>query len=71
VDRWQLLIDDRLCRGRELDEDLAPVVRMSATFDEASAFEGVEHYFRLANDLAVEHWGVMDTGALMQQLTGD
>ncbi len=28
-------------------------------------------HFRLADGVAVEHWGVMDTGTLMQQLTGD
>ncbi len=32
---------------------------------------GVADYFRLADGIVVEHWGVMDTGALMQQLTGD
>ena len=31
---------------------------------------GVSDYLRLGNGLVVEHWGVMDTGALMQQLTG-
>jgi steroid delta-isomerase-like uncharacterized protein len=31
---------------------------------------GVGDYLRIDNDLVVEHWGVMDTGALMQQLTG-
>jgi|SRR5665213_409965 len=31
---------------------------------------GVADYFRFENGKALEHWGVMDTGALMQQLTG-
>jgi steroid delta-isomerase-like uncharacterized protein len=31
---------------------------------------GVGEYFRVDNKMVVEHWGVMDTGALMQQLTG-
>jgi steroid delta-isomerase-like uncharacterized protein len=31
---------------------------------------GVGEYFRIDNNMVVEHWGVMDTGALMQQLTG-
>ena len=31
---------------------------------------GVSDYLRFDNGLLVEHWGVMDTGALMQQLTG-
>ena len=31
---------------------------------------GVGDYIRFDNGLFVEHWGVMDTGALMQQLTG-
>jgi predicted ester cyclase len=30
---------------------------------------GLGDYFRLDNGIIVEHWGVMDTGALMQQLT--
>ena len=30
---------------------------------------GVGEYFRVDNNMVVEHWGVMDTGALMQQLT--
>jgi hypothetical protein len=29
----------------------------------------VSDYLRFDNGLLVEHWGVMDTGALMQQLT--
>lgn len=32
---------------------------------------GVADFLRFDNGLVVEHWGVMDTGALMQQLTGD
>jgi steroid delta-isomerase-like uncharacterized protein len=32
---------------------------------------GVGDYHRLDGGLVVEHWGVMDTGALMQQLTGE
>ena len=31
---------------------------------------GVADYFRFENGKALEHWGVMDTGAMMQQLTG-
>jgi steroid delta-isomerase-like uncharacterized protein len=31
---------------------------------------GVGDFLRIDNGLVVEHWGVMDTGALMQQLTG-
>jgi steroid delta-isomerase-like uncharacterized protein len=31
---------------------------------------GVADYFRFENGQALEHWGVMDTGAMMQQLTG-
>jgi steroid delta-isomerase-like uncharacterized protein len=31
---------------------------------------GVGDYLRFDDGLIVEHWGVMDTGALMQQLTG-
>jgi steroid delta-isomerase-like uncharacterized protein len=31
---------------------------------------GVSDYLRFDDGLLVEHWGVMDTGALMQQLTG-
>jgi steroid delta-isomerase-like uncharacterized protein len=31
---------------------------------------GVADQFRFENGKVVEHWGVMDTGALMQQLTG-
>ena len=31
---------------------------------------GVADFIRFDNGLFVEHWGVMDTGALMQQLTG-
>ncbi len=31
---------------------------------------GVGDYLRLENGVAVEHWGVMDTGVMMQQLTG-
>jgi steroid delta-isomerase-like uncharacterized protein len=31
---------------------------------------GVADYFRFENGKALEHWGVMDTGALMMQLTG-
>jgi steroid delta-isomerase-like uncharacterized protein len=32
---------------------------------------GVADFLRLDGDLIAEHWGVMDSGALMQQLTGD
>ncbi len=32
---------------------------------------GVADFLRIENGRVVEHWGVMDTGALMQQLTGD
>ena len=32
---------------------------------------GIGDYLRFDNGLVVEHRGVMDTGALMQQLTGD
>jgi steroid delta-isomerase-like uncharacterized protein len=31
---------------------------------------GVADYFRFENGKALEHWGVMDTGAMMHQLTG-
>jgi steroid delta-isomerase-like uncharacterized protein len=31
---------------------------------------GVADFLRIENGLVAEHWGVMDTGALMQQLTG-
>jgi len=31
---------------------------------------GVADYFPFENVKTLEHWGVMDTGALMQQLTG-
>jgi steroid delta-isomerase-like uncharacterized protein len=31
---------------------------------------GIADYFRVDDGVFVEHWGVMDTGALMQQLTG-
>jgi steroid delta-isomerase-like uncharacterized protein len=31
---------------------------------------GVGDYFRFENGKALEHWGVMDTGAMMRQLTG-
>jgi steroid delta-isomerase-like uncharacterized protein len=31
---------------------------------------GLSDYFRVADGMVREHWGVMDTGALMQQLTG-
>jgi steroid delta-isomerase-like uncharacterized protein len=31
---------------------------------------GVGDFLRMENGLAVEHWGVMDSGALMEQLTG-
>ena len=31
---------------------------------------GVADYFRFGDGKALEHWGVMDTGAMMQQLTG-
>jgi steroid delta-isomerase-like uncharacterized protein len=31
---------------------------------------GVADQFRIEDGKVVEHWGVMDTGALMQQLTG-
>jgi steroid delta-isomerase-like uncharacterized protein len=31
---------------------------------------GIADYFRVNNGILVEHWGVMDTGALMQQLAG-
>jgi steroid delta-isomerase-like uncharacterized protein len=31
---------------------------------------GVADYFRFVNGKALEHWGVMDTGAMMQQITG-
>jgi steroid delta-isomerase-like uncharacterized protein len=31
---------------------------------------GVADYFRFENGKALEHWGVMDTGAMMQQLKG-
>jgi steroid delta-isomerase-like uncharacterized protein len=31
---------------------------------------GVADYFRFENGKALEHWGVMDTGAMMQQLMG-
>ena len=31
---------------------------------------GVSDFLRVDGGLVVEHWGVMDTGALMQQLTG-
>jgi predicted ester cyclase len=30
---------------------------------------GVADYFRFENGKALEHWGVMDTGAMMRQLT--
>jgi steroid delta-isomerase-like uncharacterized protein len=30
---------------------------------------GVADYFRFDDGKALEHWGVMDTGAMMQQLT--
>jgi predicted SnoaL-like aldol condensation-catalyzing enzyme len=32
---------------------------------------GIGDYFRIGNGIAVEHWGVMDTGAMMRQLTGE
>ena len=32
---------------------------------------GVGDYFRIADGMVAEHWGVMDTGAMMQQLTAD
>ena len=32
---------------------------------------GVADYLRFDGGKVVEHWGVMDTGAMMQQLTGD
>ena len=32
---------------------------------------GVADFLRFDDGMVVEHWGVMDTGALMQQLTGD
>lgn len=32
---------------------------------------GIGDYFRIGNGIAVEHWGVMDTGAMIRQLTGD
>jgi steroid delta-isomerase-like uncharacterized protein len=31
---------------------------------------GVADFLRFDHGMVVEHWGVMDTGALMQQLTG-
>lgn len=31
---------------------------------------GIGDYMRFDNGLVVEHWGVTDTGAMMQQLTG-
>jgi steroid delta-isomerase-like uncharacterized protein len=31
---------------------------------------GVADSFRFADGQAIEHWGVMDTGAMMQQLAG-
>jgi steroid delta-isomerase-like uncharacterized protein len=31
---------------------------------------GIADYFRIDDGVLVEHWGVMDTGALMQQLAG-
>lgn len=31
---------------------------------------GIGDYFRIVNGIAVEHWGVMDTGAMIRQLTG-
>jgi steroid delta-isomerase-like uncharacterized protein len=31
---------------------------------------GVADYFRFENGKAIEHWGVMDAGAMMQQLMG-
>jgi steroid delta-isomerase-like uncharacterized protein len=30
---------------------------------------GIADYFRISDGTLVEHWGVMDTGAMMQQLT--
>lgn len=32
---------------------------------------GIADYFRIDDGVMVEHWGVMDTGALMQQLAGN
>jgi steroid delta-isomerase-like uncharacterized protein len=32
---------------------------------------GVADFLRFDTGMVVEHWGVMDTGALVQQLTGD
>lgn len=32
---------------------------------------GVADYMRFENGVVVEHWGVTDTGAMMQQLTAD
>ena len=32
---------------------------------------GVADFLRIEDGQAVEHWGVTDTGAMMQQLTGD
>jgi predicted ester cyclase len=29
---------------------------------------GIGGYFRIDNGMAVEHWGVMDTGAIIRQL---
>ena len=31
---------------------------------------GIADFFRFENGMAIEHWGVMDTGAMMRQLTG-
>jgi steroid delta-isomerase-like uncharacterized protein len=31
---------------------------------------GVADFFRFADGQVIEHWGVMDTGAMMQQLAG-
>jgi SnoaL-like polyketide cyclase len=30
---------------------------------------GIADYFHISNGTLVQHWGVMDTGAMMQQLT--
>jgi steroid delta-isomerase-like uncharacterized protein len=60
---------DKVCvRGRLTGTHRAEFMGIPSTGHAINV--GLGDYFRLDNGIIVEHWGVMDTGALMQQLTG-
>ena len=61
---------DKVCvRARMTGTHQAEFMGIPATGQTINV--GVGDYFRIDNGMVLEHWGVMDTGAMMQQLAGD